>query len=138
MRSIISLLKDILSFLAGVKNFIKASAPVELFNDDSNNATTITLVDSVANYSYIEIQYKSSKDQDNQVSSVRVYEPNGKKAVLFMTVYANSSIHHTSYAIYSINENKMTAGNVGYLNWVSWDAGKASNIRITKVYGYKI
>lgn len=71
-----------------------------LFSGDSNG--TITLNDSVANYEYIRIYYRNI---DGFYSSLDIYEPNGKHAMLISIYPIANTIFATQGRIIKINDN---------------------------------
>ena len=107
-----------------------------LYENNNGSTETITLNDSVSNYKFIEIFYKSN---DNAYSSVRVYAPNGKRVSL-------QAFWSVDYVLYgkikqiSISDNKIN--NLAFQQVVIDNGGypaiSLSNfIYITKVIGYK-
>lgn len=113
---------------------------VTLYDDATGSADTITLTDSAANYKYIEIYFRTN---DNDYSSTKVYNPNGKMVLLAAgrgttapTMYMktrNVLISGTSIS---------TASNTSSLQYYFNNAAtanvtKVNNIYITRVVGYK-
>ena len=56
--------------------------PTQLYNNTSGSNGTITLSASAASYTHMRIYYKSTDDATHQLSSVDVYQPNGKVVIL--------------------------------------------------------
>ena len=109
---------------------------VVLYENNNGSNETITLNDSVSNYKFIEIFYKSN---DNAYSSVRVDTPNGKRVSL-------QAFWSVDYVLYgkikqiSISDNKIN--NLAFQQVIIDNGGyptiSLSNfIYITKVVGYK-
>lgn len=67
--------------------------PVVLYSNTSGFNTNITLSDSSANYTYIEILFN---DNDGYCGSVKIKNPDGKIAGLFST-YINSAFASNAY-----------------------------------------
>lgn len=112
-----------------------------LYDDEDGSLDTILLNDSVANYTYIEIFYRSN---DDDYSSVKVYHANNKRVYLGISrantatprVYIKvrtiaisgnqiGNYNNDSYAEYIKNNNSTGAIN------------KTNNIYIMTVVGYK-
>ena len=73
-----------------VSGEIKAKGPVILYNNASGATGTIPLSESAANFDYIEI-FGGKLDGDNGgYTSVKVYDPNGKRASLVQVNYISS------------------------------------------------
>ena len=109
-----------------------------LYDNTNGSNGTVNLSDNVSNYNYIEIFFKW---KDVAYKSVKIYNANGKSALLDMLDFNNShiliatkvvaisntSITVTRYKHYSIADNT---------SWIPY--GSASNvIYITRVVGYK-
>ncbi len=126
--------------ITSIVDAINSLLPVVLYNNDAGSNDTITLSDSAANYSYLEIFYRSN---DNMYQSVKVYNPNGKNVSLFSTTtnYANLRIYGKTKEV-TISDNKITLylqncsqftinnASTGYVN-------NDNHIYITRVLGYK-
>lgn len=59
-----------------------ACKPSPLYNNTSGSNGTITLAQSATTCTHMRIYYKSTDDATHQVSSVDVYQPNGKVVIL--------------------------------------------------------
>lgn len=136
---------DILKNSFGVNCFPKYKNSLEvngvclsgqvLYDSASGTAGAVTLSDSVANYTYIEIFYRSSGD--NACGSVKVYSPNGK-LVHLGTIhyiadydYAKFALVNVSGAMITFSQNyQITLKN----NGATYSAENA--IFITRVVGY--
>jgi hypothetical protein len=71
---------------------------VILYNNEQGTTAEITLSDSVANYTYIEIFC--------DVGYTKVFKPNGKEVSLYTAVNSDT-IYHNSI-LYRISEDKIT------------------------------
>lgn len=106
----------------------------ELFSGDSNSPT---LSDSVSNYTYLEIWYRSNDGTGHQ-GYTKVYAPQGKQIVLRYSYY-NSYLYEKESSFYIWN-NTITQqwGVEWYINTSNQvTMGTASNISITRVVGCK-
>lgn len=65
-----------------IENAINALIPVQLFNNTSGTLSTITLSETSANFTYLEIFY--TRNTVDGFSSIKVYSPNGKYANLML------------------------------------------------------
>lgn len=105
--------------------------PVVLFSGNTNG--TVTLKDSSANYEYIEILYR---DYDNHYNSVKIYQPNGKMALLYggyindSNYFGNMKIRKITISDTSITFNRGT-------EWYGSSSNPNNGIYITRVLGYK-
>lgn len=61
-----------------------------LFEDVNGTQNTILLSDSSANYTYLEIFYKTN---DADISSRKVYSPNGKQVEISATLYNDTGFY---------------------------------------------
>lgn len=106
-----------------------------LYNSASGTAGTVTLSDSVENYNYIEIFYRSSGD--NACGSVKVFRPNGKLVHLGAIHYI-ADYDYAKFALVNVSGSMITF-NQNYQiilknNGSSYSAENA--IYITRVVGY--
>lgn len=109
-------------------------APVNLYNNSTGTNGTVTLSQSAANFSWIEIFYR---DYDNHYNSVKVYAPNGKKAWL-SGGYIDSG--HTNgnekYATVSISGTSITKTNYAQVPMAGGTGAASNYIYITRVDGH--
>ena len=77
-----------------------------LFYNASGTQSTVTLSDSSANYTYLEILYKNN---DNYYGSVRVMFPNGKKTVLTSNTASSSQTYFKNTTV-TISGTSITFG----------------------------
>lgn len=115
---------------------------VVLYDNPSGSNGNITLSDSVANYEYIEIYYRTN---DNYVGSQKLYKPNGKTTWLFGVQCGKGSGSTSGYAYLkckkvTISEKSINNITDGYseigIGSISTNSN-ANYIYITRVVGYK-
>ena len=136
---------DIKKYSFGVNCFPKYNNSLEvngvclngqvLYNSASGTAGTVTLSDSVENYTYIEIFYRSSGD--NACGSVKVFNPNNK-LVHLGTIHYIADYDYAKFALVSVSGSRITF-NQNYQitlksNGSTYSAENA--IFITRVVGY--
>ena len=76
-----------------------------LYNSANGTAGTVTLSDSVENYTYLEIFYRSSGD--NACGSVKVFSPNGK-LVHLGTIHYIADYDYAKFALVSVSGSMIT------------------------------
>lgn len=106
-----------------------------LYNSASGTAGTVTLSDSVENYTYLEIFYRSSGD--NACGSVKIFSPNGK-LVHLGTIHYIADYGYAKFALVNVSGSMITF-NQNYQiilknNGSEYSAENA--IFITRVVGY--
>lgn len=106
----------------------------ELFTGDTND---VTLSESSANYTYLEIWYRSNDGAGHQ-GYTKVYAPNNKQIVLEYEFF--SGYLYTKQSSFLISGNKITQQ--WGVEWYITGSGNpvlntASNISITRVVGVK-
>lgn len=107
-----------------------------LYNNTSGSNGTITLSDSAANYSYLEIYFKTN---DGWEDMTRVFSPNNKKVTL-NGIYTNASRTWVKPKGVQISGNKITniaSHEVRIAPNETVGGGEANNIYITRVIGLK-
>ena len=111
-----------------------ADAPVVLYNDATGTSGSVTLSSSAGNYTYLEIFYKGN---DNQYSSVKVFEPDGKQVSMLVSLTYNNRIYFKQ-KIVTISGTSITNANnsQGSFNASQQDWNNANYIYITRVIGY--
>lgn len=106
-----------------------------LYNNTSGTAGTVTLSDSAANYTYLEIFYRSSGD--NACGSVKVFSPNGK-LVHLGTIHYVADYDYAKFALVSVSGSMITFSQNYQIilknNGSTYSAENA--IFITRVVGY--
>ena len=111
-----------------------ASCPIVLYSNDSGTGGSFTLSDSAKNYSRLGIYFR---DQEGQHSSIVVYNPNGKRVNLDMTV-TNSGINGAWAKIKAIT----ISGTSVHVDWYCESSITDSIVQrnnfifITKVIGF--
>jgi hypothetical protein len=109
--------------------------PVVLYDNSTGTNGNVTLSSSSANYTYLEIFYRGN---DNQYSSVKVFEPNGKEVSLLVSLTYNNRIYFKQKIVNisgtSISNKNYSEGWFNGSNQQGWSA--ANNIYITRVIGY--
>ena len=106
---------------------------VELYS--GTTAGNITLNESAANYSAIEIFYKSSDGVYGNTG--KIYSPNNKNIGLFAP-YNISTTCYNKYAIATINGTAISIGNqIETQLWTSIQINTGNYFTIEKVIGYK-
>lgn len=117
-----------------------ADAPVSLYDNASGTTGNVTLSETSANFSYMEIYYKT----DDEYYCQKVYSPNGKSVTLLTqtlntstprifgktknVTISGTSINVVNYCQYTINNNA-----TGYLQTSS----DRNTIYIMRVVGYR-
>ena len=136
---------DILKNSFGVNCFPKHDKSLEvngvclsgkvLYNNASGTAGTVTLSDSVENYTYIEIFYRSSGD--NACGSVKVFNPNNK-LVHLGTIHYIADYDYAKFALVSVSGSTIAFSQNYQItlknNGSTYSAENA--IYITRVVGY--
>lgn len=136
---------DIKKYSFGVNCFPKHDNSLEvngvclsgqvLYNSANGTAGTVTLSDSVENYTYIEIFYRSSGD--NACGSVKVFSPNGK-LVHLGTIHYIADYDYAKFALVKVSESMITFSQNYQIilknNGSEYSAENA--IFITRVVGY--
>lgn len=106
-----------------------------LYNSASGTAGTVTLSDSVENYTYLEIFYRSSGD--NACGSVKVFSPNGK-LVHLGTIHYIADYDYAKFALVNVSGSMITFSQNYQItlknNGSTYSAENA--IYITRVVGY--
>lgn len=113
---------------------------VSLYNDIDGTAGTVTLNDSAANYSYIEIYFYVIEGGGRTHKSVKVSNPNSSYVLLDMTDFNNNALVFNTNLVY-INATEITRirnRRFTIAESSSWTPyGSVANIVIEKVVGYK-
>ena len=136
---------DIKKYSFGVNCFPKYNNSLEvngvclsgqvLYNSANGTAGTVTLSDSVENYTYIEIFYRSSGD--NACGSVKVFSPNNK-LVHLGTIHYIADYDYAKFALVNVSGSMITFSQnyqiVLKSNGSTYSAENA--IYITRVVGY--
>ena len=115
--------------------------PKVLYNNSSGSNGTITLSESSANFTYLEIFYFDN--QYKYYSSVKVYRPNGKKVILHTAnVFSKDGTavidtRKIKISGTSISNDDGTTNDYGALNTWNNSITASNRIYIVKVNGYR-
>lgn len=110
----------------------------QLYNNTSGSNGTITLSETAANFTYLEIFITDNNNGGH--GSFRVYSPNGKKV--------NASLHESNASnsdflrrtVYTISGTSLTPSCGGYISFKTgtWSSSYGTNyIKVVRVVGYK-
>lgn len=136
---------DIKKYSFGVNCFPKYNNSLEvngvclngqvLYSSASGTAGTVTLSDSVENYTYIEIFYRSSGD--NACGSVKVFNPNNK-LVHLGTIHYIADYDYAKFALVNVSGSMITFRQNYQITLKSNGSSYSSEnaIYITRVVGY--
>lgn len=102
-----------------------------LYSNTSGTTGSITLNESAANFSFLEIFYGDS----SHILSTKVFNPNGKKTNLAFSYWVNNLVN-TQFIEYSISNTNMTRATNGYY-FNSSEQGTANDIKVFNVMGYR-
>ena len=110
-----------------------------LYNNTSGTTGTVTLSETAANFTYLEIFYGKGAEYLN---SMRIYSPNGKRAALSISYYNNSSnLTQVNTKQISISGTSITgvSGQSGWMNIINSSAstGSGNEMMIFRVVGWK-
>ena len=109
--------------------------PTILYKDNTGTTGTVSLSDSSANYSFIEIFYTSAYNYN----STKVYDPNGKSAYLLCGWFNGNTAGNVKIANVQINGNQIAKVNHTALNYSTSNTVciDEDQIAIKCVIGYK-
>ena len=115
--------------------------PISLFDNPSGTTGTVTLSETAANFSYLEIFYRDKQGNYPGYNSVKVYSPNGKRVD---TTIIQKESADTNISNVRINTRSLTISGTSItvdnyqVNYAP-DGGKyrANEQYIVKVIGYK-
>lgn len=136
---------DIKKYSFGVNCFPKHDNSLEvngvclsgnvLYNNANGTAGNATLSDSAANYTYLEIFYRSSGD--NACGSVKVFSPNGK-LVHLGTIHYVADYDYAKFALVSVSGSMITFSQNYQITLKNNGStySKENAIYITRVVGY--
>lgn len=84
-----------------------------LYNNSSGTTGTVTLSQTAANFTYLEIYFKN----DTLYGSTRIYSPNGKQASMEVNFSVSQyNVARTQYKTVNINGTSITNNQYGYLS----------------------
>lgn len=109
-----------------------------IYSNSSGSTGTITLSETAANFSFLEIHYGNS----NYQLTTRVYSPNGKKVPLFFDYMVNSKTHQILTKKVTISKTSITTDTSysGYGNIIDGGTiyvGTENSVKIYYVIGFK-
>ena len=109
-----------------------------IYSNSSGSTGTITLSETAANFSFLEIHYGNS----NYQLTTRVYSPNGKKVPLFFDYMANSKTHQILTKKVTISKTSITTDTSysGYGNIIDGGTiyvGTENKVKIYYVIGFE-
>ena len=118
-------------------NILNKILGTELYNNTTGSNSAITLSESTANFTYLEIFYRNN---DNYYNSTKIYQPNGKIAYLDAD-YPYTSGEGYSYAKKtSVQISGTSITPINYVELTIMPTGaniqNKNNIYITRVVGY--
>lgn len=118
-----------------IKDAVNSLEPVTLYNNSSGSKNAITLSDSSANFSYIDITFEGN---NHTKDCVRVYAPNGKIANL-MTSNSNGTYVWVQIEAITISGTSISRGAQYEIAFTSTGVSNlyTSSVYITRVVGYK-
>lgn len=110
-----------------------------LYSNASGTTGTLTLSETSANFSYLEIYV--GKDDDSGKWSVRVFDPDGKKAQIGIS-YTNGTVNQVIGKTVTISGTSITQNTEAYFNIDLSStkvvaAGGQTTLKIFKVVGYR-
>ncbi len=113
---------------------------VTLYDNSSGTTGTVTLSETAANFSYLEIYYFS--DLNNDYGSVRIASPNGKKFRVSWNEMSKNSLNTDSYTFgtqFQVNGTSISVYNTAYgiINLGNATFYKENRTKIYKVIGYR-
>lgn len=136
IKNILKSVKNIWTSINNIENKINKTT---LYDNNSGSNETITLNESVVNYAFIEIFYKSN---DELYSSITIADPDGKETVILSAFPHNSANNcYLKCTSLKINGNTITPedySQVSLNSSGSLSVNVSSNlISIVKVVGVK-
>lgn len=109
-----------------------------IYSNSSGSTGTITLLETAANFSFLEIHYGNI----NYQLTTRVFDPNNKKVPLFFDYMVNSTTHHILTKKVTISKTSITTdtSHSGYGNIIDGGTiyvGTENSVKIYYVIGFK-
>lgn len=114
--------------------------PTSLYDNTTGTTGTVTLSQTSANFSVLEIYYRSNNTSPTTYDCVRVWSPNGKTASMIIRFrYDNNGYTQYDTKRVTISGTSITHVEGTYSNTQNGAcyAGNQNTIYITKVLGYK-
>lgn len=112
--------------------------PKVLYENSSGSNGTITLNETAANFSYLEIYLKNSDDNIHFMQKVN--SPNGKKVAISTSNYNTSqSAFYLGSKVYNVSGTSMTVAIKGYISKLTSSVSNSQydNLNVVKVIGYR-
>lgn len=109
---------------------------VVLYNDTTGTNGNVTLSETAANFTYLEIFYKSN---DPAYNSCKVFAPDGKSASLIIIRYSGGAVYHKTKRA-SISGTTITSNDNSeyyFTNSSTATVNTNNNINIVRVVGYR-
>ena len=136
-RGLLSTLLNTLSTITNKTN------PITLYSNDNGSNGDITLSDSIANYTYIEVYWFTQ--YNNRVYSNKFYKPNGKDTMFYYLEGAdttsqaitNDTFVFWSGAKFENNKIKKYTTKRGLTSLSGSYSERGDRVYITRVIGYK-
>lgn len=117
----------------------KRKFEVILYNNASGSSGTITLSESAAKFSYIEIFFTDNKGKAGGYT--KVYSPDGKTVCLSIVEASGNTITYIRRAIYDVSGTTLTPSKGNYLTMssatLSHNATASNLIKIIRVIGHE-
>lgn len=113
-------------------------AGVSLYDNSTGTSGTVTLSETSANFSYLDIYYK--KVDSSNIASARIYAPNGKRVALSTIGQISTTSVQIERANISISGTSITKADYNYANipnGSSQTVASANELNIVKVVGYR-
>ena len=110
--------------------------PKVLYDNTSGTNGTVTLNETAANFSYLEIFYSEKNYSTTGFKSEKVQNPNGKQVILFWSTHDTGVIIFRS-ARYSISGTSITRVSEESYNTWNQEAKNGTETYIFKVIGYR-
>jgi hypothetical protein len=109
-----------------------------LFSSDTGTTSTVTLSESAANFTYLEIYYKIA---GYECGCIKLYSPNGKKATLSQTYYLTGTTARTWSELITISGTSISRGTLCLTEFsgstVKTSTNTSTHFTITRVVGIK-
>ena len=122
-----------------IENAINALIPVVLYNNTSGTTGSVTLSETAANFSYLEIFFGDSSGNYPGLSSVKIYNPNGKRASTTIMQKEGSGATRIRINTRSLNISGTSITVESYqINYIN-DGGQytSNEQKIYRVLGYR-
>ena len=123
----------------GVYNSVLHITPVILYDDALGSNDTITLSDSAANYSYLEIYYASTQNNILRWDYTKLFSPNGKSFMCKVHwIYDTYGSTQTVTEVNTISGNQITRGECSSWNVDHNGSTWAGSYGVRAFYIYRV